>query len=195
MASCIIFNICFPSLSTYRAPAATYVCIHSLRSGKGVDSVPQPLLGYNHVSAVSSMVCRRRENADYRRLGPCGGGFNAAGYDEMLARLIVDQPGVHHRCVADAAAAADHISYLTKALAQQPFKAQARRCAYIGSRLFRISYLPQNLRHDHLLTWTVLHILVPPCCTFIACRCFIANVSSFHSSALSCRDSLEVHVS
>ena len=75
-----------------------------------------------------SGVCRRRENADYRRLGPGGGGFNAAGYDDILARLIVDQPGVHHRCVADAAAAADHISYLTKALAQQPFKAQARSC-------------------------------------------------------------------
>lgn len=97
---------------------------------------------------MSIDICRRRENADYRRLGPGGGGFNAAGYEEILARLIVDQPGVHHRCVADAAAAADHISYLTKALAQQPFKAQARRCLYIfiyaeGLRLLRVIYITE----------------------------------------------------
>lgn len=71
-------------------------------------------------------ICRRRQNADYRRLGPGGGGFNAAGYEEVLARLTVDQPGVRHRCIPDAAAAADHVSQLTKALAQQPFKVQAR---------------------------------------------------------------------
>ncbi|BDA47405.1 Crossover junction endonuclease EME1B [Coccomyxa sp. Obi] len=75
---------------------------------------------------------KRRENADYRRLGPGGGGFNSTGYEEMLARLIVDQPGVHHRCVADAAAAADHISYLTKALAQQPYKAQEAFLSQFG---------------------------------------------------------------
>ena len=72
---------------------------------------------------------RRRQNADYRRLGPGGGGFNAAGYEEVLARLVVDQPGVRHRCVADAAAAADHVSQLTKALATQPFKVQVRTAA------------------------------------------------------------------
>ena len=43
---------------------------------------------------------------------------------QVLARLVLDHPGVRHRCVADAAEAADHISQLTKALATQPFKVQ-----------------------------------------------------------------------
>ena len=43
---------------------------------------------------------------------------------QVLARLVLDHPGVRHRCVADAAEASDHISQLTKALATQPFKVQ-----------------------------------------------------------------------
>ena len=43
---------------------------------------------------------------------------------QVLARLVLDHPGVRHRCVADAAEAADHVSQLTKALATQPFKVQ-----------------------------------------------------------------------
>ena len=45
---------------------------------------------------------------------------------QVLARLVLDHPGVRHRCVADAAEAADHVSQLTKALATQPFKVQVR---------------------------------------------------------------------
>lgn len=43
---------------------------------------------------------------------------------QVLARLVLDHPGVRHRCVADAAEAADYVSQLTKALAAQPFKVQ-----------------------------------------------------------------------
>lgn len=71
-------------------------------------------------------VGRRRQNAEYRALGPAGGGFNASRYEDVLARLTVDQPGVRHRCVADAAQAADHVCQLTKALANQPFKVQVQ---------------------------------------------------------------------
>ena len=45
---------------------------------------------------------------------------------QVLARLVLDHPGVRHRCVADAAEAAAHVSQLTKALATQPFKVQVR---------------------------------------------------------------------
>ena len=29
------------------------------------------------------MACRRRQNAEYRALGPGGGGFNAATFDDV----------------------------------------------------------------------------------------------------------------
>ena len=59
---------------------------------------------------------------------------------QVLARLVLDHPGVRHRCVADAAEAADHVSQLTKALATQPFKVQVRaRAILLQCSLFSIS--------------------------------------------------------
>ncbi len=67
---------------------------------------------------------RKREAADYRARGPGGGGFSRAAADAAAARLAIAWPGVRHALVPDAAAAAEHILGLTKALAVQPYKAQ-----------------------------------------------------------------------
>ena len=72
--------------------------------------------------------------------------MHARACAQVLARLVLDHPGVRHRCVADAAEAADHVSQLTKALATQPFKVQVR---------FRQPF--------PVLFFSVLHAELPDC--------------------------------
>ena len=65
---------------------------------------------------------------------------------QVLARLVLDHPGVRHRCVADAAEAADHISQLTKGLAVQPFKVQVSLAGTPSPALHDASTYPDQLQ-------------------------------------------------
>ena len=56
--------------------------------------------------------------------GPGNGGFNRAFVDEFLGKLPCNWPGVRHVIVPDSASAAEHIAGLTRAIAEQPFRAE-----------------------------------------------------------------------
>eukprot|EP00884_Botryococcus_braunii_P002754 jgi/Botrbrau1/1247/Bobra.0163s0040.1 len=67
-----------------------------------------------------------RERRDFRReVSVSAGAFIRQRYDQAVASLAVQWPGVRHHLVPDAAAAAERIVQLTKALAQQPHKGTA----------------------------------------------------------------------
>lgn len=56
--------------------------------------------------------------------GPGGGGFNRAFVDDFLGGLSTAWPGVRHAIVHDTAQAAEHFCGITRALAEQPFRAE-----------------------------------------------------------------------
>lgn len=56
--------------------------------------------------------------------GPGGGGFNRAFVDDFLGGMATRWPGVRHVVVQDMAQAAEHFAGITRALAEQPFRAE-----------------------------------------------------------------------
>lgn len=56
--------------------------------------------------------------------GPAAGGFNRAFVDDFLGGMVCRWPGVRHASVTDAPQAAEHVAGLTRALAEQPFRAE-----------------------------------------------------------------------
>lgn len=81
---------------------------------------------------VENLACgvKQRERRDFQRdVAVSDGAFIRHRYDRAVATLGVEWPGVRHHLVPDAAAAAERIVQLTKALAQQPYKGAVRTLA------------------------------------------------------------------
>ncbi len=67
--------------------------------------------------------------------GPAAGGFNRAFVDDFLGGMVCRWPGVRHALVSDAPQAAEHIAGLTRALAEQPFRAEVSSLPYRNSNV------------------------------------------------------------